>query len=109
MYQLIALILGWLVAAVLAVSLYKTDSAATARDAVNATTLQACQGTLQGLQTRERASQIEAKAATQAAEVYANGMHQRADVQLSTPASQPGNDCGSAEDRAKLWLQGVAR
>ena len=103
MYQLIALVAGWLAAAVLAVALYKTDNAATIRSAQQAIALQACQGTLQGLQTRARAAEIEAKAATKAADEYSKGLHKRADVQLSKPATRPGDECGSAADRVQAW------
>ena len=103
MYQLIALVTGWLAAATLAVALYKTDNAATVRSAQQATALHACQGTLHGIQTRARAAEIEAKAATKAADEYAKGLHKRADVQLSKPATRPGDECGSAMDRVQAW------
>lgn len=106
MYQLIFTGVGWLLAIVLALALYKTDNAATVRSAKQGEALQACQGVLEGLETRTRAAEIAAKAATRAASEYAKGLHKRADVQLATPATRPGDDCGSAEDRAKLWLEG---
>ena len=52
---------------------------------------------------------VAAAKARAAAATAAKTRDQQADQILSTPASTPGNDCKSAQDRAGTWLAGRAR
>lgn len=47
---------------------------------------------------------VEAKAAISKAKAQADAAARRADRLLSTPATRPGDDCGSARDRVDAWL-----
>jgi hypothetical protein len=51
----------------------------------------------------------EGKAAAAVARRKANSHEQLAQQILATPASTPGDDCKSAHDRARTWLQGRAK
>lgn len=55
----------------------------------------------------DRANKLaeEGKAAAEAARAEALKHQTRANAILSRPASTPGNDCKSAEDRAREWLK----
>jgi hypothetical protein len=53
-----------------------------------------------GQRTKENAAAVAQAAAAGAAR------ERRAQLQLSTPATRPGNDCGSAGDRFDNWLKG---
>lgn len=51
----------------------------------------------------------EGKVAAAVARRKANSHEQLAQQILATPASTPGDDCKSAQDRARTWLQGRAK
>ncbi len=69
----------------------------------------ACSDATADLRTLADQRAADAKAARQAADAQARGYQQAAQIQLSTPAAVPGDDCRSAQIRAQTWLQGRAK
>lgn len=68
-----------------------------------------CSASVDELQKQAARRLKESAAATEAARVKALEGFKAADRILSTPASTPGDDCKSAQDRAAEWLKGRAR
>lgn len=64
-----------------------------------------CSDATEALQEQATRRQVEGQAAIAAARKAALGHEGRAQQILATPASTPGNDCKSADDRARSWLK----
>lgn len=67
---------------------------------------QTCSDSVDQLQLLARDNALKARKAIAAAAARATTADQRADEELATPATVPGNDCQSAQDRATRWLKG---
>lgn len=76
----------------------------TAQDAA-----ESCSRDVERLGTLAASRKVDADKARAAAKTAARSRDELADQILSTPASTPGNDCKSAQDRAGAWLAGRAR
>lgn len=66
---------------------------------------QTCSDSVDQLQLLARDNAAKSRKAIAAAAARATTADQRADDVLSTPATVPGNDCRSAQDRASKWLR----
>jgi len=73
------------------------------------TSAQACGESVEKLQIAAIKRARTDAAATETARQLALQHLKQADRILSTPASTPGNDCKSAQDRATEWLKGRAK
>lgn len=70
---------------------------------------EACNASIAGLEAAARAQGAAGEKARQAAAERRKKRNQGADVELSTPATVPGNDCKSAQDRVDRILARRAR
>lgn len=66
---------------------------------------QTCSDSVDQLQLLARDNAAKSRKAIAAAAARATTADQRADEELATPATVPGNDCRSAQDRAGKWLR----
>lgn len=73
----------------------------TANDATKA-----CNDSIAGLEAAAREQGAQAEKDRQAADDRRKKRNQRADKELATPPTVPGNDCQSAQDRVKRILGG---
>lgn len=69
----------------------------------------ACSDATEALRELADKRAAEGKAAAAVARRKANAHEQLAQQILATPASTPGDDCKSAQDRAGAWLRGRAK
>lgn len=67
---------------------------------------QTCSDSVDSLQLTARDNAAKSRKAIAAAATLAQTRDQRADEVLATPATAPGNDCKSADDRITRWLKG---
>lgn len=98
---------GWLATAYLGVRDERTEVKGErdqARSAANTCSEQVDQ--LQAVAATRAASAVQAIAAARKAD---QAKQSRAQQILSTPATVPGNDCKSADDRARSWIAGRAK
>lgn len=64
----------------------------------------ACNDSIDALERRAREVEVAAAAARSEAQAARKRLAARADRELSTPATTPGNDCKSAQDRVRRIL-----
>lgn len=88
-----------------AMSMQKTRAtiAETNLTTANAAT-KTCNDSIAGLEAAATARGVKSGAARERARQKALGLEQRAQQELSTPATAPGNDCKSAQDRVDRIL-----
>lgn len=65
---------------------------------------EACTKSVEGISAAAQAQTKAALAAMAAAKAAADKRDKAADEELATPASVPGDDCKSAQERADRWL-----
>lgn len=70
---------------------------------------QTCSDATEALQAAAKTREQENKAAIAKAAAAAVARERRAQLQLATPATRPGDDCGSADDRFNNWLKARAK
>lgn len=63
-----------------------------------------CSDATKALQEQAQQAKVENAAAVARAAASATARAKAAQVQLATPATRPGDDCGSARDRIDAWI-----